>query len=111
MKIIAVILLVLGLGLSALGAGFFFSGDYEDCRRATSMAEEKLNEARAAQGTSREAALIKEARMEVDSQEFSCRNAKRSQQSAMLSGAGGLTAIIVSVVLLGVSRKRRKPQG
>jgi hypothetical protein len=109
MKIIAVIVLVLGIGLTALGAGFFFSADYEDCKRATAMAEEKLNEARAAEGTPREAELIKEARLEVDSQEFSCRNAKRTQQSALLAGPGGLAAIVVSVVLLVISRKRRKP--
>jgi len=110
MKIVAVILLVLGLGLSVLGAGFFFSADYEHCKRATAMAEEKLKEARAAEGTPREAALIEEARLEVDSQEFSCRNARRTQQSAMLAGPGGIIAIIVSALLLVVSRKRRKPQ-
>ena len=108
MKIIAVILLVLGLGLSALGAGFFFSADYEDCQRATAIAQEKLTEARAAEGTPREAELIKEARLEVDSQEYSCRNAKRTQQSAMLAGPGGFAAIIASAVLLVFSRKRRK---
>ena len=108
MKIIAVIVLVLGIGLTALGAGFVFSADYENCQRDTAMAEQKLNEARAAQGTSREAALIKEARIEVDSQEYSCRNAKRSQQSAMLAGSGGVTAMILSVVLLVISRKRQK---
>jgi hypothetical protein len=108
MKIIGVILLVVGIGLSALGGyGYFFSDDYEQCRRASSMAEEKLNEARAAQGTSREAALIKEARMEVDSQEFFCRNAKRTEQGTMLAGLGGLAAIIVSIVVLVIRRKPR----
>ena len=106
MKIIAVILLVIGIGLSALGGfGYFFSGDYEQCRTATSMAEEKLSEARAAQGTPKEAELIKEARMETDSQEFFCRNARRTEQQTMLVGLGGLTAIIISVVLLRTSRK------
>jgi len=108
MKIVAVILLVVGIGLSVLGGyGYFFSGDYEQCRRASSMAEEKLREARAAQGTDREAALIKEVREEIDSQEFFCRNAKRTQQWTMLMGLGGLIAIIVSVVMLGIARKRR----
>jgi hypothetical protein len=109
MKIIAVILLIVGIGLSAVGTyGFFFSADYEDCQRATSMAEEKLNEARAAQGTSREAALTEEARIEVDSEERLCRNARWTWQSALLLGLGGLTAIIVSVLLLVISRKRGK---
>jgi hypothetical protein len=106
MKIIAVILLIIGIGLSALGGyGYFFSDDYEQCRRSSLMAEEKLNEARAAQGTSREAALIKDARIEVDSQEFNCRNAKRTEQWTMLVGLGGLAAIIVSLVVLVIRRK------
>lgn len=106
MKIIAVILLVVGIGLSALGGyGYFFSDDYEQCRRADSIAEQKLNEARAAQGTTREAALIKEARMEADSQEFHCRNARRTERWTMFVGLGGIAAIIVSVVLLVIRRK------
>lgn len=109
MKIIAVILLVLGIGLSALGAGFFFSSDNEVCQSYNSAADEKLKEASAAQGTPREAALVEEARLEVDSAERACRNARRTQQSAMLTAPGGLAAIIVSIVLLVVSRKRGTP--
>ena len=106
MKIIAAILLVVGIGLGVLSAGYFFSEDSELCQRSNSLAEQKLNEARAAQGTSRGAALMQEARLEVDSAEWACRNARRTQQSALFSGLGGLTAIIVSVVLLVISRKR-----
>ncbi|MCM3872852.1 MAG: hypothetical protein ND895_19400 [Pyrinomonadaceae bacterium] len=107
MKIIAVIVLVLGIGLSALGAGFLFSSDSEVCQSYNRAAEEKLREADAARGTPREAELINEARMEVDSAERACRNAKRTQQSAMLAGPGGLAAIIVAVLLLVMSGKRR----
>ena len=108
MKIIAVILLFVGIGLSVTGGyGYFFSEDYEQCQRAGSVAEAKLKEARAAQGTSAEAALIKEARMETDSQEFYCRNAKWTQQWTMLAGLSGLAAIFVSVVLLVISRKSK----
>jgi len=110
MKIIAVIALVLGIGLSVLGAGFLLSSDNGVCQSYNRAAEEKLKEADAAHGTPREAELMKEARMEVDSAERACRNAKRTQQSAMLAGPGGLTAIIVSVVLLVISRKRREPK-
>jgi hypothetical protein len=110
MKIIAVILLVLGIGLSVLGAGFLFSSDYERCQRLNSDAEQRLSEARAAQGTPSEAELMEDARLEVDSAERACRNAKRTQQSAMLTGPGGLVAIIASAVLLFVSRKRRTPK-
>lgn len=108
MKIIAVVLLVLGIGLGALGAGFFLSSDYERCQRLNSDAEQRLSEARAARGTPTESQLMEEARLEVDSAERACRNAKRTQQSAMLAGPGGVTAIIVSVMLLVISRKRRK---
>ena len=108
MKIIAIILLVAGIGLSAVGAyGYFFSEDYELCKRNSSIAEQRLNEARAAQGTPREAALLEEARLEVDSAEWACRNARRTQQWTMLVGLGGIAAIIVSVALLVISRKRR----
>ncbi len=108
MKMIAFILLLVGIGLTLVGGyGYCFSGDYEQCRRAISMAEEKLSEARAAQGTSRESALMDEVRMENDSQEFWCRNAKRTEQWTLLAGLGGLAAILISGVLLGISRKRR----
>ena len=50
MKIGAVILLVLGIGLSAVGAyGYFLSSDYVRCTTQSSIAKEKLNEASAAQ--------------------------------------------------------------
>jgi hypothetical protein len=75
MKIIAVVLLVLGIALSALGAGFLFSSDYERCQRLNSDAEQRLSEASAAQGTPREGQLMEEARLEVDSAERACRNA------------------------------------
>ena len=45
MKIIAVILLVVGIGLSALGAyGYFFSGDQERCQSLRSEALELFNQ-------------------------------------------------------------------
>jgi Flp pilus assembly protein TadB len=108
MKIIAVILLVLGIGLCAVGAyGYLFSSDYEQCQRQSALAAEKLKEARAAQGTPREAALIEEARLEVDSEQQLCRYWRQTQQSALLFGLGGVVAIIVSVLLLVISRKRQ----
>lgn len=108
MKLIAVIVLVLGIGLTVLGAGFLLSSDNDVCQSYNRTAEEKLKEADAAHGTSREAELIKEARMEIDSAERACRNAKRTQQSAMLAGPGGLAAIGVSVLLLIIAGRRRK---
>jgi len=108
MKIIAVIVLVLGIGLSVLGAGFLLSSDNEVCQSYNRAAEEKLREADAAHGTPREAELIEEARMEVDSAERACRNAKRTQQSAMVAGPGGLAAIGLSILLLILAGRRRK---
>ena len=106
-KIISVALLVGGIGLSALSVYvYFFSEDFRQCERTTSEAERKLNEARAAQGTPREAEAVSEARMAVDSQTFWCGHARQTQQSVMLMGLGGLALIIVSVVLLVSSRKR-----
>ena len=106
MKITALILLIVGLGIGGFGAyGYFLSGDYDQCRRADAAAEEKLNAARAAHGTSEEAALIKEARMEADSQEFWCRNAKRTEQWTALTGLGGVVAIVIAGGVLGFARK------
>ncbi len=107
MKIIAVILLVVGLGLSALGAyGYFFSGDQESCQSLRSEALELFNQALAAEGTPKGAALAEEARGVSGVADVACRNARQTQQSALLAGLGGLAAIIVSVVLLVISRKR-----
>jgi hypothetical protein len=107
MRIIAVILLIVGLGLSAIGGyGYFFSADYERCARYNAAAEEKLKEARAAQGTPREAATMEEARLEVDSATRACRDARGTAQWTMLVGLGGVAAIIISVVLIFASTKR-----
>jgi len=110
MKIIAVILLVPGIGLGVLAAGLFFSPGSEVCQRYNSAAAEKLKEADAAQGAPREAAAIEEARLEVDSAERTCRNARDTRQSSMLAGPGGLAAIIGAVLLLVIPCKRGKPQ-
>jgi hypothetical protein len=106
-KIVAVVLLVAGIGLCALSAYvYFFSEDFVECQRATAEAERRLNEARAAQGTPREAAAVSEARSAVESQTFWCRHARDTRQWMILMGVGGLALIIVSVVLLVIWRKR-----
>ena len=107
MKIVAVILLILGIGLTVLGAGYLFSSDGEVCQRYDAAAKEKLAEAQAAQGTPKEKALMEEARMEVDSAERACRNARSTRQTGLLTGPGGLVAIVVAGVLLVFSRKRK----
>ena len=108
MKVIAVILFAVGLVLSSLSAyAYFFTADIQNCERSSALAEERLAEARAAMGTPREAALMQEVRLEVDSAERACRQSRQTRQSAMLAGLGGLVPVIVSIVLLLMSRKRR----
>ena len=112
MKIIAVILLAIGIGLSALGAyGYFFSEDQQRCLSLRSEALELSNQAVAAEGTPRGAELSKEAREVSGVADVACKNASLTRQTVMLAGLGGLAAIIVSVVLLIVSRKRRPELG
>ena len=108
MKIIAVILLIVGLGCGALGAyGYLFSEDQGRCLSFRSEAEQLFKKALAAEGTPSGAALAKEAREVSEVADVACRNARQTQQSVLLAGLGGFTAIIVSLVLLIISRKRR----
>ena len=112
MKIIAVILLIVGAVVGGLAAyAYFFTADIENCERSSALAEEKLREAQGAMGTPREAALMKEVRLEVDSAERACRQARQTRQSALFAGLGGLVPLILSAVLLRISRKRRAGSG
>ena len=104
-KIIAIVLLLIGIGLSGFAAlEYFFTESFMYCQRDTSEAERKLNEARAAEGTPREAEASWEARIAVSGQIVSCRIARQLYEQIMLMGLGGLALIIVSVVLLVSSR-------
>jgi hypothetical protein len=106
-KIIAVVLLLVGVGLIALGAySYFFSGDQERCLRYRREAVEQFDQARAAEGTARGAALAEEARGTSAVADVACRNASQTRQNAMLMGLGGVVSIIASAVLLAVSRRR-----
>ena len=108
MKIIAVILLVVGIGLSALGTyGYFFSEDQQHCLNLRSEAVELFKQAQAAEGTPKELALAEEAREVSGVADVACRNARQTQQSVLMLGLGGLAAIIVSVALLVISGKRK----
>ena len=109
MKIIALVLLVVGIGLSALGAyGYFLNADQERCLSLRSEAVELFNKALAAEGTPRGAALTQEAREVSGVADVACSNARQTQQSALLAGLGGVTTVIVSVLLLVIARKRRQ---
>lgn len=105
-KVIAVVLLLAGIGLGALGGyEYFFSSDQERCERFRSRAVELFDQARAAEGTPKGAALAEEARSESAVADVACENASQTRQRAMLMGLGGFASIIISVVLLVVSRK------
>ena len=106
-KLIAVALLVVGIGLGAIGAyKYFFNEDQERCLRSTDRAIELFNQAAAATGTSRGRELLEEFSRENAVVEVTCRNASQTRRRAMLMGLGGVASIIISVVLLFISRKR-----
>src|SRR5262245_4998062 len=106
-KIIAVILLVVGIGLSALGVyGYVFSEDHARCLESASRATELLAQSLAAKGTSREAELLEKYRSESAVEEMRCRYSRQTRRNGMSMGLGGLASIIASVALLVISRKR-----
>ena len=108
MKIIAVILLAVGIGLGGLGTyGYFFSEDRARCQTLRSEALALSEQALAAEGTPKGAALSQEARETSGVADVACKNASQTQQTVLMTGLGGIAAIIVSVVLLIISRKRR----
>ncbi len=106
-KIIAVVLLVVGIGLGALGVYLYFlSEDNARCQRFRSEAVALFEQARAAEGTPRGTELAQEARVRNGGADTACRNAGQTRQNGMFAGLGGLASIIASVVLLVISRKR-----
>jgi len=106
-KIIAVVLLVVGIGLGALGVYLYFlSEDNARCQRFRSEAVALFEQALAAEGTPRGTELAQEARVRNGVADTACRYAGQTRQNGMFAGLGGLASIIASVVLLVISRKR-----
>lgn len=108
-KIVAVILLVVGIGL--IGTGIYLSYFIEEqttCSRYLSEAERKSSAAKAAAGTPGEAALKEEANIAMSGAESVCGYARQSKQNGMLMMVGGLIAIVVSIALLIFSRRAIK---
>jgi hypothetical protein len=100
-KIIAVVLLVVGVGLGALGAyGYFFSEAQERCDKAADKAAERMI------AVARTGSVSEELRRESERLEVECENARQTRQRGMLMGLGGVASIIISVVLLFIARKR-----
>ncbi len=108
-KVVAVILLVVGIGLIGTGVYLsYFIDEQTTCARYLSEAERKLTAAKAAAGTPAEKALKEEASIAMSGAESVCSYAKQSKQNGMLMMLGGLISIIASVALLIVSRRASK---
>lgn len=108
-KIVAIILLVVGIGLIGIGVYLsYFIEEQTTCSRYLSDAERKSSAAKAAAGTPGEAALKEEASIAMSGAESVCSYAKQSKQNGMLMMLGGLISIIASVVLLIFSRRVSK---
>lgn len=107
-KIIALILLVAGIGLSGAGAYLYYLSEaHTECATYQSEAVRKLKAAQAAAGTPSGKALQEDASIAMAGAESVCLYAKQCKQNGMLMGIGGLIAIIISVALLTVSNNSK----
>jgi hypothetical protein len=108
-KIIAVILLAVGVGLVGAGAYLsYFIEEQATCGRYRADAERKSIAATAAAGTPKEAALKEEAGIATSGAEGVCGYARQSKQNGMLMMSGGLVSILASVALLIFARQASK---
>ena len=109
MRIVSVILLLAGIGLSGLGAyAYFFSEDQKRCQSFRSEALELSEQARAAEGTPKGAALAEDARAASGAADVACANAKQTHQSVLLFGLGAFIAIVLSALIMLISLKRSR---
>ena len=109
MKVVAVILLVIGIGLGGFGVWQYYLREAQNlCRAKTTGALTKLIAARAAVGTPQAKKLTEDAQTAVVGAQSDCEFAKSCGQDGMLLGAGALVSIIVSIGLLIVSRRASK---
>jgi Flp pilus assembly protein TadB len=106
MKIVAVILLVVGIGLIATGAYLsYFIEEQTTCARYLSDAERKSSAAKAAAGTPQEETLRSDASDAMAGAQTVCQIARQSKQNGMWMMSGGLISSIASVALLIFSRR------
>jgi hypothetical protein len=105
-KVIAGIFLLVGIGLATLCGGYFSSEDQERCERYRATAVGLLEQARALEGTPKSAAFAEEARIESETADVACKNARQTRQRARLAAAGGLASIIVAIALFINARRR-----
>ena len=109
LKVVAVILLVAGIGLIVSGVYLsHFIEEQTTCPRYLSDAERKLGAAKASAGKPGEAELKEEARIAISGAETVCQIARQGKQNGMLLMLGGLISIIVSAALLMFSRRGSK---
>jgi hypothetical protein len=109
MKVVAVILLVAGIGLGGFGVWQYYLRETQSlCRVKTAGAMRKLIAARAAAGTPQAKQLTEDANTAVVGAQSECEFARSCKQDGMLLGSGALVSIIISIVLLIVSRRASK---
>lgn len=107
MKIIAILLLVAGIGLGGGGLYLYsFAPEHKDCATYAANARTKSIAAQAAAGTPRAEALRSEASDALAGAESVCEYSRHSRQNGMLMGIGGMLSIVISIGLLFASRKK-----
>lgn len=109
LKIISVLLFVGGIALAGSGVYLFFNNE-EEARANGYSAEQNrlLAEAFRAKGTPRERELIKEHEGMKALTEDMWRYARQTRQTAMLSVGAGLVLTIAPLVMLIISRSRKR---
>jgi Tfp pilus assembly protein PilV len=104
-RIIAMLLLVVGIALTGLSAyGYFYSEDKSHALQLESEQAKLLAEAFRAKGTPRERELMKEYEEGKGVTELARQHARQTSQTIMLAAGGGLVLMAVSLIIL--SRKR-----
>lgn len=108
-KVVAVILLVAGIGMAGFGVWQYYLREAQGlCRTRTAGALNKLIAARAAAGTPQAKQLTEDAETAVVGAQSECEFAKSCRQDGMLLGAGALVSIIISIGVLIFSRRASK---
>jgi hypothetical protein len=106
MKLISIVLLVVGLGMLAMSTHLcFFNDVYDRLDSYHATAQDLYKQAIDAKGTSREAALLEEARAESAVAETAGLHARKTRRTGLLFGLAGLAAIVVSAVPVFISRR------
>ncbi len=102
----AVILLVAGFGLGGVGSYIYFSAG-QNCAEMIERAENSNRTAVAAKRTAEDERLKKDAEYARQGAVFECENSKERKTNSLLFGLGAFVLIVVSAVLLFLSRRMK----